>query len=136
MYETRAYDNHHGDPVVVLVATGDHDVSRLVATLQRGTCEQVGLAAKVLRQVRRHSTGQAALRLLRDHGGPDFTTAERTEEELARQIRSAILDPGHWVERRWDRGWGDYERLDQWQDHAVEAVLAGAAPRAKNPVPA
>jgi hypothetical protein len=27
-YETRAYDNTHGDPVIVLVATGTHDVSR------------------------------------------------------------------------------------------------------------
>lgn len=31
--ETRAYDNEHGDPVVVLVFTGTHDVSRLVDLL-------------------------------------------------------------------------------------------------------
>jgi hypothetical protein len=71
-YETRAYDNEHGDPVVVLVATGTHDVSRLVNLLNSGNCEQVSLAQTVLRQVRRHNGGRAALQLLAAHGGPDF----------------------------------------------------------------
>lgn len=71
-YETRAYDNKHGDPVVVLVATGTHDVSRLVALLQSGNCEQVDLGDQVLRQVRRHNGGRAALQLLAAHGGPDL----------------------------------------------------------------
>jgi hypothetical protein len=73
MYETRAYDNEHGDPVVVLVVTGTHDVSRIVHLLGRGLCEHVSLSHTVLRQVRRHSGGRAALRLLAAHGGPDFT---------------------------------------------------------------
>jgi hypothetical protein len=73
MYETRAYDNHHGDPVVVLVVTGTHDVSRLVNLLQKGNCEQGRVGDRVLQQVRRHNGGKAALELLRDHGGPDFT---------------------------------------------------------------
>ncbi|MCW2903966.1 MAG: hypothetical protein JWO67_6231, partial [Streptosporangiaceae bacterium] len=76
-YQSRAYDNDHGDPVVVLVATGTHDVSRLVQLLNRGNSEQFGLGGTVVRQVRRHNAGRAALRLLRDHGGPDFT--EETE---------------------------------------------------------
>jgi len=76
IYESRAYDNEHGDPVVVLVATGTHDVSRLVNLLNRGNTEQLGLGSKVVRQVRRHNAGRAALRLLRDHGGPDFTNDE------------------------------------------------------------
>lgn len=71
-YETRAYDNEHGDPVVVLVATGTHDVSRLVQLLHRGNCEQLDLGDKVLRQVRRHNGGRAALQLLAAHGGTDF----------------------------------------------------------------
>ncbi|QJY46681.1 hypothetical protein [Pseudonocardia broussonetiae] len=73
--ETRAYDNEHGDPVVVLVATGTHDVSRLVNLLSGGSpnSEQRRLGATIVRQVRRHNAGRAALRLLRDHGGPDFT---------------------------------------------------------------
>lgn len=78
--ETRAYDKQHDDeeafgpePVVVMVVTGTHDVSRLVNMLARGNCEQVGYAAKLLRQLRRHNCGQAALRLLAQHGGPDFT---------------------------------------------------------------
>lgn len=71
-YESRAYDNEHGDPVVVLVATGTHDVSRLVNLLQSGNSEQVSLGGTVLRQVRRHNGGRAALQLLAAHGGPDF----------------------------------------------------------------
>jgi hypothetical protein len=71
-YETRAYDNEHGDPVVVLVATGTHDVSRLVNLLNSGNCEQVSLARQVLGQVRRHNGGRAALQLLAAHGGPDL----------------------------------------------------------------
>lgn len=71
-YETRAYDNDHGDPVVVLVATGTHDVSRLVNLLNSGNCEQVSLGHRVLAQVRRHNGGRAALQLLAAHGGPDF----------------------------------------------------------------
>jgi len=71
-YETRAYDNDFGDPVVVLVATGTHDVSRIVNLLASGNCEQVGLAQRVLDQVRRHNGGRAALQLLAAHGGPDL----------------------------------------------------------------
>jgi len=71
-YETRAYDNEHGDPVVVLVATGTHDVSRLMQLLNSGNSEQVALSYAVLRQVRRHNGGRAALQLLAAHGGPDF----------------------------------------------------------------
>jgi phage head maturation protease len=71
-YETRAYDNEHGQPVVVLVAEGTHDVSRLVNLLNSGNCEQVSLGHRVLKQVRRHNGGRAALQLLAAHGGPDF----------------------------------------------------------------
>ncbi len=78
-YESRAYDNEHGDPVVVLVATGTHDVSRLVNLMAHAkpfpTCEQVALGNRIAEQVRRHNGGRAALRLLRDHGGADFTEA-------------------------------------------------------------
>jgi hypothetical protein len=127
-YETRAYDTPgYGEPVVVLVAKGTHDVSRLVDLLQRGTCEQRDVGHRVLRQVRRHNGGQATLRLLRDHGGPDLTSDERTEEDLARLVRQAVSDPGHFVDRRKDVDWpGDYERLDRWQDRAIAAVLAGS----------
>lgn len=71
-YETRAYDNEHGDPVVVLVATGTHDVSRLVQLFSSGNCEQVDLADTMLREIRRHNGGRAALQLLAAHGGPDL----------------------------------------------------------------
>jgi hypothetical protein len=74
-YETRAYDNHHGDPVVVIVATGTHDVSRL-ANLFAGAspnCEHLTIGKTILRQVRQHSGGRAAIKLLAAHGGPDFS---------------------------------------------------------------
>lgn len=76
-YETRAYDkkNDQGfgpDPVVVMVVTGTHDVSRLLNALSRGTIEQIQLAEHITRQVARHNGGRAALKLLRDHGGADL----------------------------------------------------------------
>jgi hypothetical protein len=74
-YETRAYDkpgDSGTDPVVVMVVTGTHDVSRLLYTLSRGTIEQIKLAEHVTQQVARHNGGRAALKLLRDHGGPDL----------------------------------------------------------------
>ncbi|MEU3452115.1 hypothetical protein ABZ671_00530 [Micromonospora sp. NPDC006766] len=71
-YQTRAYDNEHGDPVVVLVADGTHDVGRLAGLLASGNCEQSDLARTILRQVRRHNGGRAALQMLAAHGGPDL----------------------------------------------------------------
>lgn len=74
-YESRTYDNEHGDPVVVLVVTGTHDVSRLVNTLNGSVpvLEQMDIGRQIMRQTRRHNGGAAALRLLKAHGGPDFT---------------------------------------------------------------
>lgn len=72
MYQSRAYDGDDGQPVVVIVASGTHDVSRLAATLARGVCEQAALSAAVTRQVNRHNGGRAALALLARHGGPDL----------------------------------------------------------------
>jgi hypothetical protein len=92
MYETRAYDNEHGDPVVVLVATGTHDVSRLVNLLKSGNCEQVGLASSVLRQVRRHNGGRAALQLLAAHDGPDFLFEDRPTVEITPAVIKAFID--------------------------------------------
>jgi len=61
-----------------MVVTGTFDVSRLVNLLACGRCEDLGTAETVRRQVRQHSGGRAALKLLRDHGGPDFV-AETSE---------------------------------------------------------
>jgi hypothetical protein len=78
MYESRAYDkpgDFGADPVVVLVVTGTHDVSRLVNLLAGAppVIEQFTLGERIRDQVRRHNGGRAALELLRQHGGPDFT---------------------------------------------------------------
>lgn len=81
-YESRAYDkpNDGGfppDPVVVLVVEGTHDVSRLIGLLHSGQplIEHMKVAKHILGQVRRHNRGQAALRLLAEHGGPDLLVA-------------------------------------------------------------
>jgi hypothetical protein len=96
-YESRAYDNEHGDPVVVLVVDGTHDVSRLVNLLAAGTCEQVGVSAKVLRQVRRHNGGREALRLLAAHGGPDFSGSDELKA-----YRTALVGLHQFVENQLD----------------------------------
>ena len=110
-YESRAYDNEHGNPVVVLVATGTHDVSRLVNLLNSGNCEQVSLAATVLRQVRRHNGGRAALQMLAAHGGPDFLHDDEpagtwldVAVERFGEPRIAFPEPrnlGHYTRRCW-----------------------------------
>ncbi|WP_194917497.1 hypothetical protein [Catenulispora rubra] len=75
-FESRAYDDASGAPVVVLVATGSHSVSRLVAALRAGSTEQRTLGGRVVDQVKRHSGGREALRLLAAHGGPDLLAEE------------------------------------------------------------
>lgn|GEM_PF-4672762 len=98
MYESRAYDNHHGDPVVVLVVTGTHDVSRLVGLLQRGTpvVEQLALAERITRQVRRHTGGHAALKLLADHGGPNLLAlTDDDTDRLTRERDTAMARADH-----------------------------------------
>lgn len=79
-YESRAYDEpardgFGPDPVVVLVVKGTHDVSRFVSLLNGGqpVIEQIELGGRIVRQVARDAGGRAAIRLLAEHGGPDFT---------------------------------------------------------------
>jgi hypothetical protein len=92
-YESRTYDNEHGDPVVVLVVTGTHDVSRLVNTLNGSVpvLEQMDIGRQIMRQVRRHNGGAAALRLLKAHGGPDFTD-ESPEMRAITRLKKAHED--------------------------------------------
>jgi len=79
-YETRAYDDEHGIPVAVIVATGTHDVSRLINLFGGATAnvEQLQTGRKLLAQIRNHNGGRAALQLLARHGGPDFTPETTT----------------------------------------------------------
>jgi hypothetical protein len=97
MYRTAAYDkvNDDGfgpDPVVVIVATGTHDVSRLVNLLAGGsvTCELLDVGGQVSRQVSRHNGGRAALALLKAHGGPDLLTLVVDRSKLDRAAASYI----------------------------------------------
>lgn len=71
-YEARTYDNEHGDPVVVLVVTGTHDVSRIVHVLAAGNCEQGDLGRSIATRLRRHNRGRDALNLLHSHGGKNL----------------------------------------------------------------
>lgn len=91
-YESRAYDNGHGDPVVVLVVTGHHDVSRFVnwTNGRFPTVEIMQAGEKILRQVKSHNGGQAALRLLREHGGPDFTGMPGRLDDQGRAALTAV----------------------------------------------
>jgi hypothetical protein len=80
MLESRTYDRAEdpdfgADPVAVVVATGTHDVSRLVALFCGGMhlTEHMVLGDQLRRQARRKNGGRAALKLLADHGGRDFT---------------------------------------------------------------
>lgn len=79
-YDVRAYDRPSApgwppDPVVVLVAEGTHDVSRLVNVLngQVPTLEQIGIGGRIVRSLSQHNSGEEALKLLERHGGHDFT---------------------------------------------------------------
>jgi hypothetical protein len=79
-YQTRAYDSPGGDPVAVIVVTGTQDVSRMINLLagSPANVEQLQTGQKLLKQVRSHNAGRAALKLLADHGGPDFTPDNTT----------------------------------------------------------
>lgn len=93
-YETRAYDNEHGDPVVVLVADGTHDVGRLAGLLATGNCEQSELGRTVLRQIRQHDGGRAALQMLAAHGGPDLLFGLAPAEGDVAELIQMIHDYG------------------------------------------
>lgn len=73
-YSTRAYDDEHGQPVVIMVVEGHHDVSRFLHFMHRGfpTSGQMLVAAKLRRQVAAHNGGKRALLLLHAHGGPNL----------------------------------------------------------------
>lgn len=89
-YEFRTYDADNGDPVVVLVATGPHDVSRVVQALTHGNCEQMSIGMKIVRSLKRHNKGRFALALLKAHGGTDFTDPDDQALVLAIADRQGI----------------------------------------------
>lgn len=118
MMESRAYDNDYGDPVVVLVVTGTHDVSRLVHVLTSGNCEQGDLGRKITRQVRRQSGGQAALELLKHHGGADFTEPETVTVDVQDLI--GVLAMASLTEHR-----SDGEQMELLRTARAVDVLTG-----------
>jgi hypothetical protein len=114
--ETRAYENEHGDPVVVTVTTGTFDVSRLINVLARGRCEEGRQAGTAREQLRRHRKGREAIRLLRQHGGPDLTDPGPDEPDLIRQLVKAEADR--------DATWAEVDRLTAERDRARNAAVA------------
>lgn len=93
-YTSRCYEKvdditGDSDPVVVLVVEGYKDVSRLVNVLHRGNCEQLDVRVRILRQLKRRNSGREALRLLKRHGGMDFTEDDAEDPVLAQ--RDALL---------------------------------------------
>jgi hypothetical protein len=121
--DLRVYANEHGDPVVVMVTTGTHDVSRLVALMERGRCEDVGRAHQLLAACRRANAGRTALNLLAEHGGPDLLTPAPGWQDRARALHQAVADPGKVVRRERERD-GGWETVTHWQTRAVLAVTA------------
>jgi broad specificity phosphatase PhoE len=98
MYEFRVYSKNSAvfdvepEPVVVLVATGEHDVSRLVNLFNGGQVliEQLGIGKLIAQKASRTKEGRAALKLLEQHGGPDLLEkAISSEENSAKRQRAA-----------------------------------------------
>lgn len=86
-YDIRSYDTDEGDPVVVMVVKGTHDVSRLVQMLTHGNCDQAHEGFRLIARLKRHNKGRMALALLKAHGGADFTDDD--DQELVAAIRRA-----------------------------------------------
>lgn len=125
--KTRVYDDEHGDPVVVMVTTGAFDVSRLVNLLSGGRSEDHIRAAKITRDVRRHQGGRAALKTLRDHGGPDLLQdVPPAPGELRERVAFAIAHPAAFVQRGCEVRGGErvHETVTHWGMRAVLATLA------------
>lgn len=61
------------NPKITITVQGTHDVGRIVHLLSKGLTEHVILAADLVRKMRQHPSGLAALKLLALHGGTDFT---------------------------------------------------------------
>lgn len=119
MYESRTYDNDHAEPVVVLVVTGAHDVSRLVNTLNgaQPVIEQIGLGMQIVRQLKRHNFGRGALSLLKAHGGRDFTDEQSPTDPAELRRWLCKLSFGTILRER---------RGGAWQ--VAEGVESGAGP--------
>jgi hypothetical protein len=67
-------DDHGGyNPKITITVQGTHDVSRITQLLASGLVEHVIVAADLVRKLRKVPGGVAALKVLAEHGGPDYT---------------------------------------------------------------
>jgi hypothetical protein len=109
-------------------------VSRLANLLNGGSpnSEQVGVGRTLLRQVRRHNAGRAALRLLRDHGGPDFTTdSPRAQARAVFSRAGTVLDDDAALDAELldaaNKGGGSLLRLHRHEIDEVPYASLGAS---------
>lgn len=93
-YDVRTYDTPEGDPVVVMVVKGVHDVSRIVQAMTHGNCEQADVGFRLIARLKRHNKGRMALALLKAHGGQDFTDPDDAELVAAICRRQGIPPEG------------------------------------------
>lgn len=84
MIEIHAYDEPTRGGRAIIAVAGQHDISRLVRLLDGGPPSVEWLAVgKTLRaRLRRHTTGRAALTLLRQHGGNAEADGELTAADI------------------------------------------------------
>jgi hypothetical protein len=62
------------DPKLTITVQGTHDVGLVVHLLASGLVEHIIVAAEAVRKLRKTPGGVAALKVLAEHGGPDYTT--------------------------------------------------------------
>lgn len=122
--DIRAMKNDAGDPVLVHVVTGTHDISRHVSVHSGGfaRCEDLTAAEIMRKAMRRRSDGRAAMRLLAQHGGPDFVLADGELPDARQVIVEYITE----VEDRYVQalnailgsGGDSGPDIDRWRGHA------------------
>jgi len=73
-HQTGRGEGFAADVKLSITVQGSHDVSRIVHLFAHGLVEHVVVAAELVRKLRAIPAGVAALKLLAEHGGPDYTT--------------------------------------------------------------
>jgi hypothetical protein len=144
MIDSRVGTNEQGDPFVVVVATGTHDISRLLGQFTQSTCEWGEAARRLRKQARGTANTRRAMRLLQEHGGPSFVYTEdaapsavdlireecvRIERDYVQALNALLAHPGE------DGEESDYWR---WQGHAERSRQIATRLRQSigDPVPA
>ena len=122
--DIRATKNTAGDPVLVHVVTGTHDISRHVSVHSGGfaRCEDLQYVEVMRKALRRRSDGRAAMRLLAQHGGPDFTLADGELPDARKVLGEYIGEVEHRYVQALNAvlgsGGASGPDVDRWRGHA------------------